>query len=93
MLRKVSLDLCDASEGEFDIPNVSYKWRPLYIIIQVESEVKNYRCCAYLVTLTHDLWVLVLVIGNINPMSNATLYTHFIQANMVYFKWIFMLAA
>ena len=25
MLRKVSLDLCDASEGDFDLPNVSHK--------------------------------------------------------------------
>lgn len=41
MLRKVSLDLCDASEGEFDIPDVSYKWLSLYFIIQAESEVKN----------------------------------------------------
>ena len=25
LLRKVSLDLCDASEGDFDIPDVSWK--------------------------------------------------------------------
>ena len=29
MLRKISLDVCDASEGDFDIPDVSYKMTTL----------------------------------------------------------------
>lgn len=41
MLRKVSLDLCDAKDGDFDIPEVSYKTY-LMILVRMKSTLKIY---------------------------------------------------
>lgn len=62
LLRKLSLDICDASDGDFDIPNVShFSTIPILLLVILpviglpSQSMGNYYKCASLVAIAHPL--------------------------------------